>query len=161
MIIKKVWIISIFIVIVLFLITQISSLKFSKDTTLIEVAENSTYFEEGKPFLVESITSGTIAYRYRKEDGGRRLSESEVKELIDILATTKVKKTSKSMADRRYYYVTLDNTNYTMSYDLRIFFMLQINEDTSEVIISADFSDSNYVTHDLRFYNKLVELIDN
>ena len=56
--------------------------------------------------------------------------------------------------------VVLNNENYTMSYDLEIFFMMQKDDETNEVLISADFADGIYVTDDLSIYDKVIELIE-
>jgi hypothetical protein len=73
-----------------------------------------------------------------------------------------VKESNKSLKSKGYptYMVVLNNENYTMSYDLEIFFMMQKDDETNEVLISADFADGIYVTDDLSIYDKVIELIE-
>ncbi|WP_274306985.1 hypothetical protein [Solibacillus daqui] len=92
------------------------------------------------------------------EDRLVRLSESDAQAILDVFATTKVKKTNKKFKDDQSYETTLSNNGYTMSYDLEFQFSLQKNKD--EVLIRADFSDSKYITKDLSIYNKLVEIME-
>lgn len=129
----------------------------------MEVAENSTYFEEGKPFVAESIVSGYLTFRNHETDAGVALSSSDAQEIIALLATTKVRKTNKTFkVDRSQgeYMLSLDNNGYTMSYDVKISLFFQKDKDSNEVFIMADFSESNYLTEDLSIYNKLVEMLE-
>lgn len=134
-----------------------------EETTLMEVADNSTHFEEVKPFLVESIVSGFMTFREKDVDERVELSKSEAQEMINLLATTKVRKTNKILKNEDIhglYTLSLDNNGYTMSYDVEVFLMFQKNNDSNEVLIITDFSDSVYRTEDLSIYNKLVEIME-
>ncbi|AWE08804.1 hypothetical protein DCE79_16210 [Lysinibacillus sp. 2017] len=158
---KKKWISIIATVVVLFVaILFVRGTFFQEETTLLEVAKNSTYFEEDKPFLAESIISGYMTYRYKEESAGTEISESDAQDIIDLLATTKVKKTLKSIADvdSGMYILALDNNGYTMSYDLAIDFLLKENKD-NEILITTNYSDEVYILEDSNFYNKLVEIL--
>lgn len=134
-----------------------------EETTLMEVADNSTHFEEVKPFLAESIVSGFMTFREKDVDERVELSKSEAQEMINLLATTKVRKTNKILKNEDIhglYTLSLDNNGYTMSYDVEVFLMFQKNNGSNEVLIITDFSDSVYRTEDLSIYNKFVEIME-
>ena len=133
----------------------------AKENTLIDVAKNSSFFEEDKPFVFESLISGRISLKSENSQFAK-LSESSAKELANVLNTSTVKESNKSLKSKGYptYMIVLNNENYTMSYDLEIFFMMQKDEETNEVLINADFADGIYVTDDLSIYDKVIELIE-
>ena len=131
-----------------------------KETTLIEKAKNSSYFEEDKPFLAESLVSGNMSYRFKSENGGAEIFESDAQELIELLSTTKVKKTFKSIesTEAKVYMIALDNSEVDMSYDLVVNFSMQKNKD-DKVLITADYVDGTYVMENENFYNKIIEIL--
>ena len=159
---KRKWVLLIATVVVLSVVALfVRGTTFLKETTLIEEAKNSTYFDEDKPFLAESFISGFMSYRYKEDEAGTEISESDAQKIINLLTTAKVKKTSKSIADvdSGGYILALDNNGYTMSYDLAIEFSMKKNKETNEILIMSNYSDSVYVMEDSNFYNHLVKLL--
>ncbi|MEK4532137.1 hypothetical protein [Solibacillus sp. FSL K6-1554] len=124
------------------------------------MANNSSYFEEDEPFLAESLVSGIMSYRLKKEHGGADILESDAQELIELLSTTKVKKTSKSIesTESKVYMIALDNSEVDMSYDLLVNFSMQKNKD-DKVLITADYVEGTYEMENSNFYIKVVEII--
>lgn len=128
-----------------------------EETTLIEEAKSSTYFEEDEPYIAESLISGRLTFRDQGQKVDVILSEAKAQDIINELATTEIRRTLKQIKNdnAEQYVIALDNDGYQMSYDLHINYLLSKNKETNEFLIRANFSEWNYIVEDASLYNKL------
>lgn len=130
------------------------------ELTFFEVVKKANHYPSDKPMVEESLISGNISFLPFNGEGEEidyELTESDAQDLVALLKETKLTKSNERRGGSDLYTISLTNTNYTMSYQLDLFIILEKKED--KVFIGSTSFKRIYETTDSGFYDKLVELL--
>jgi hypothetical protein len=138
---------------------------FTNERTVMELMEEYGDFKKWEPLVVESLVTGSITKStsifFNFEDEVRiELTKEDTKELVNLLSRTKAKRTIETLRDEgETFNIRLNNTGYTMPYQLDVALTLQLNEEENAMIFVPRYAEG-YITEDLTIYKKINELIE-